>query len=183
MATTNFQALTVKATGRLNRIITDVEVSLGFDPKIPPNPPPDRVPTKALWDTGASSSVISTALVKTLGLKPVGQRQVHHGDGCSTRPTYIVNFYLPNGVGILGIIATDFPASHAEFDVLIGMDVICFGDFSITNVAGKTWMTFRTPSCATIDYVVEANRLTFAGVERNAPCPCGSGKKYKKCHG
>jgi len=20
-------------------------------------------------------------------------------------------------------------------------------------------------------------------VERNAPCPCGSGKKYKKCHG
>ena len=19
--------------------------------------------------------------------------------------------------------------------------------------------------------------------ERNAPCPCGSGKKYKKCHG
>jgi preprotein translocase subunit SecA len=23
----------------------------------------------------------------------------------------------------------------------------------------------------------------FAGVGRNAECPCGSGKKYKKCHG
>ncbi len=23
----------------------------------------------------------------------------------------------------------------------------------------------------------------FAGVGRNAPCPCGSGKKYKRCHG
>ncbi|MDA8371322.1 MAG: preprotein translocase subunit SecA [Nocardiopsaceae bacterium] len=23
----------------------------------------------------------------------------------------------------------------------------------------------------------------FAGTSRNAPCPCGSGKKYKKCHG
>ena len=23
----------------------------------------------------------------------------------------------------------------------------------------------------------------FAGVGRNADCPCGSGKKYKKCHG
>ena len=23
----------------------------------------------------------------------------------------------------------------------------------------------------------------FAGVSRNAECPCGSGKKYKKCHG
>ena len=23
----------------------------------------------------------------------------------------------------------------------------------------------------------------YAGVGRNAPCPCGSGKKYKMCHG
>jgi preprotein translocase subunit SecA len=23
----------------------------------------------------------------------------------------------------------------------------------------------------------------FAGIGRNAECPCGSGKKYKKCHG
>jgi uncharacterized protein len=26
-------------------------------------------------------------------------------------------------------------------------------------------------------------KATFAGTERNAPCPCGSGLKYKKCHG
>jgi len=23
----------------------------------------------------------------------------------------------------------------------------------------------------------------YAGVGRNDPCPCGSGKKFKKCHG
>ena len=23
----------------------------------------------------------------------------------------------------------------------------------------------------------------FANVGRNAPCPCGSGKKFKQCHG
>jgi preprotein translocase subunit SecA len=23
----------------------------------------------------------------------------------------------------------------------------------------------------------------FRGVGRNDPCPCGSGKKFKKCHG
>jgi preprotein translocase subunit SecA len=23
----------------------------------------------------------------------------------------------------------------------------------------------------------------YSGTPRNAPCPCGSGKKYKKCHG
>jgi preprotein translocase subunit SecA len=25
--------------------------------------------------------------------------------------------------------------------------------------------------------------VQFAGASRNAECPCGSGKKYKKCHG
>jgi len=27
------------------------------------------------------------------------------------------------------------------------------------------------------------SKARFAGVERNAPCPCGSGVKYKRCHG
>ena len=29
--------------------------------------------------------------------------------------------------------------------------------------------------------VVQPRRVTKVG--RNDPCPCGSGKKYKKCHG
>ncbi|MEU4542820.1 preprotein translocase subunit SecA [Nonomuraea dietziae] len=28
-----------------------------------------------------------------------------------------------------------------------------------------------------------AQRAAYGNVERNAPCPCGSGKKYKRCHG
>ncbi|TMA32912.1 MAG: hypothetical protein E6J79_18640, partial [Deltaproteobacteria bacterium] len=30
---------------------------------------------------------------------------------------------------------------------------------------------------------VETVRRDGAKVGRNDPCPCGSGKKYKKCHG
>ncbi len=30
---------------------------------------------------------------------------------------------------------------------------------------------------------VDENGLEYAGTPRNAPCPCGSGKKYKRCHG
>ncbi|MGH7114970.1 MAG: SEC-C metal-binding domain-containing protein, partial [Stellaceae bacterium] len=26
-------------------------------------------------------------------------------------------------------------------------------------------------------------RAPWAGTPRNAPCPCGSGKKFKHCHG
>ncbi|HMQ39623.1 MAG TPA: SEC-C metal-binding domain-containing protein, partial [Micropruina sp.] len=29
----------------------------------------------------------------------------------------------------------------------------------------------------------DAEEDPYAGVGRNAPCPCGSGKKYKMCHG
>jgi len=126
---------------------------------------------------------VSTSLVQSLGLTPVGTSQVHHGDGQSTRNTYLVNFFLPNKVGIVGVLVTEFPASQKDFDVLIGMDVICHGDLSITNVSGKTCMSFRTPSCETIDYVETANQIQFAGVGRNDPCPCNGGKKFKKCHG
>ena len=77
----------------------------------------------------------------------------------------------------------------AQFGVIVGMDVIARGDLSLTNVANQTWMSFRVPSVQGIDYVQEWNRLQFAGVGRNAPCPCGktdaNGKpvKFKRCHG
>jgi preprotein translocase subunit SecA len=29
----------------------------------------------------------------------------------------------------------------------------------------------------------ESGVRTTGDVSRNAPCPCGSGKKYKRCHG
>lgn len=178
-----FRALTLKASGRTDRIISDLEVCPAFDPQKPPTPLPPRIKTKALWDTGASRSVLTTDLVKALKLSAVGTSQVHHGDGSSTRNIYLVNFYLPNGVGMLGVLASEFPASHSHFAALIGMDVIGLGDFSITNVGGQTWMSFRTPSHAAVDYVVEADRIAFAGISRNAPCPCNSGKKFKMCHG
>jgi len=29
----------------------------------------------------------------------------------------------------------------------------------------------------------ESGSSTTSEVSRNSPCPCGSGKKYKRCHG
>jgi preprotein translocase subunit SecA len=28
-----------------------------------------------------------------------------------------------------------------------------------------------------------SGQVTGSGPSRNGPCPCGSGRKYKKCHG
>ncbi len=100
----------------------------------------------------------------------------------SVSPTYVVQFYLPNQVAISGALVTEFPGS-SNFGAIIGMDVIGLGDLAITNWSGRTFMTFRTPSLAAIDFVDEHNRERFAGTGRNDPCPCGSGNKFKKCHG
>lgn len=35
----------------------------------------------------------------------------------------------------------------------------------------------------TSPYGVELDNIDWRAVSRNAPCPCGSGKKYKNCHG
>ncbi|MDR1422933.1 MAG: SEC-C domain-containing protein, partial [Coriobacteriales bacterium] len=39
------------------------------------------------------------------------------------------------------------------------------------------------PAVAKTATIVKDKEDPFANVGRNDPCPCGSGKKYKKCHG
>lgn len=42
----------------------------------------------------------------------------------------------------------------------------------------------EAPRSATVRNLFdEKNPATWGNVSRNAPCPCGSGKKYKQCHG
>ncbi len=85
--------------------------------------------------------------------------------------------------GVAAVQVTECPDIAGQFGAIIGMDVITLGDLSITNLNGQTWMTFRIPSYAATDYVEEWQRSVSAGVGRNDPCPCGSGRKFKKCHG
>ena len=178
------EAFTIKAAGTLSRIITDISVLPAYDPASPPNPLPQPLQAKALWDTGATRSVVSHDIAKQLALADMGAANINHGGGEGTSPTHLVNFQLPHGVGFAGILVTEFPPpKDGSFNVIVGMDVICVGDFTITNSGGETWVSFRVPAMAHIDYVSETNKAKFAGTNRNAPCPCGSGKKYKKCHG
>lgn len=183
----HFQAFTIGFQGTNTRIITDVDVFPGFDPSKQPQPIPGRT-VKALWDTGASGSVISHGVAADLQLVQTGTTIVQTAGGRQQSPTYLVNFGLPNRCGVAGIQATTIDDTHG-FGAIIGMDVICLGDFSITNVSGKTLMSFRTPSCEVVDYVRDANRMKYAGVARNAPCPCqkpgpdGRVPKFKHCCG
>lgn len=184
----SFMAFTVKANGGLiNAVITDVVISLPFDPRTQGQPDHPGTRTKALWDTGASQSCISKKIVDSLNIEPTGSQMVAHAAGMHIVGTYSVSILLPNNVGVSPIRVSEF-AGHDGFDALIGMDIITKGDFSITNVGGVSIISFRTPSIKTIDYVRESEQLDAmtkrdGSIGRNDLCPCGTGRKYKNCHG
>ncbi|MBI2836679.1 MAG: hypothetical protein HYX75_00050 [Acidobacteria bacterium] len=183
-----FHAFTIRHSGRASRIITDVGVSAAFDPSAPPEHPA-ILETKALWDTGATRSVITKKTAGDLGLVSTGMTRVNHAGGTSNHQTYVVNFFLPNNVGAPGVSVSECEDIAGDFGAIVGMDIIGGGDMAITNHAGKTTMTFRVPPFEEIDFVSQANRILFAGIGRNDPCPCGKkgddGRtiKFKKCHG
>lgn len=181
-----FHAFTFVSKGRIREIITDIGVSLPFIvDNINAND--ERIfKTKALWDTGATNCVVTQQTAKALNLKPISVTKVSHADGVSFANVYLVNIYLPNKLLISNVRVTECADAAGNFGVIIGMDVITAGDFSITNAGNQTTVSFRIPSVKTIDYVKEANnlgKLNYKTVGRNDPCPCGSGLKYKKCHG
>lgn len=176
------QAFTIKSTKLERQILTaDAIVSEAFDPDSPPSGLPAKVAATALWDTGATNTVISIELAKKLKLFPTGVVTTAHAGGASVFNTYIVNVYLPNHVGVVGVEVSEAPL--AGFDMLIGMDIITLGDFTLTNKDGRSCFSFRTPSLAATDYVAEINSFNSRGVGRNDPCWCNSGKKFKNCHG
>lgn len=175
---------TVTASGLLNELVTQCQVLPAFDGSTAPAGHPPPVEFKALWDTGATNSCISQSVVDACGLKPMGMANVHTANGPCRSEVYLINLRLPNNVGFRNVRVTNQELLGAP--VIIGMDVISQGDFAVTNLNRKTKFSFRFPSRSHIDFVDEINRAkaaAFSKVGRNDPCPCGSGKKSKKCHG
>ncbi len=152
-----FRSFTIEANGLARQLLTQVTLSEAYDPASGQAQPPAR-PFVSIWDTGATASAISSKVVSALSLKPIGMTQFHTANGIGTAQKYLVNIHLPNNVEFIGLTVAEVKLVGNE-DVLIGMDVIAQGDFSITNCGGKTCMSFRVPSIARIDYNEEAARI------------------------
>ncbi|MEH0154034.1 retroviral-like aspartic protease family protein [Limibacter armeniacum] len=178
-----YKAFTLKSTkGLVRELKSHCHVSPGFDPKLIDPKTVRFQEFTALWDTGASGTVISKRAAQMLNLKPVGRIQVNHANGTDIKNRYLVNLFLPNEIGFSLVSVTE--GVLQGFDLLIGMDVITRGDFSITNYEGKTTFSFRIPSMNEVDYVQEHEDLvkkSLKHVKRNDPCICKSGKKFKAC--
>lgn len=153
------QALTIRnALGGPLRVL-DCAVNV-TTPSAAVGVPVQRLPFRAIWDTGASVSVITQNVIAGLSLAPTGKTNVETANGPRLSDVFLVDIELPNGVRMQSVTATE--GIIRGFDVLIGMDIITVGDFSITNVGGETVMSFRTPSVKEVDWVKEIeeqNRL------------------------
>lgn len=137
-----------------------------------------------LWDSGASSSCISNECAQMLGLKQIAFTTIHTANGTATAPVYYANFRFNDKVKFLG--TNLIGAKLTGIDMLIGMDVITKGNLSISTHDGKTIFSFIVPAHKSIDYgdvVHDINKAFYKKLGRNAPCPCGSGKKVKDCCG
>lgn len=103
-----------------------------------------KIKVKALWDTGAMMSAITPEAAKSLNLVSYDRKKVKGiNNEVSLAGIARVRIKLPN----ITEIKCDVLICNLvkDIDLLIGMDIIQLGDFSISNGAGKTLFTFAMP--------------------------------------
>ena len=146
----------------------------------------------AIINTAVVQSRIAKHIVARLGLEPLDQVPGIGKTGLEEDPRFQVDLYLPNQIRFTPMIMGSYDSLTQPFDCIIGMDILRFGDLSLSHVDGRTMFSFRVPSIAGVDYVKEhesqmrrepSHKVSTVMTSREQPCPCGSGKKYKNCCG
>ncbi len=136
--------------GLLRQLIMPVTITIpGDDAK--------KITIQGLWDTGASTTVITKNVVDAIGLVPVGKATVHTASETVLTDVFLIDLFLKHDVKIQGMNVT--LGKLTGIDCLIGMDIINIGDFSITNYNGTTCMSFGLPSKHEVDYVKDTQKV------------------------
>jgi predicted aspartyl protease len=119
------------------KLITDAEVFNSIQYQ-------NVIRIRALWDTGAMLSAITPDIAKKLNLVSTNRIRVNGIGNSCIADIVRVSIRLPNlaeiknaRISVLNLVK--------DVDMLIGMDIIQLGDFSISNGAGKTLFTFAMP--------------------------------------
>jgi hypothetical protein len=144
------RVFTCEYAGIVNALLTDSEVSLPYDPSVDGVVHPAIERVRALWDTGATHSMISSSLASRLCLVRKGIADTLHAQGSTESSIYKLNIILPNGVEFYYWDVVEGQLSG--FEVLLGMDIISKGDFAITSNGYRTKFSFQMPSTHDIDF-------------------------------
>ena len=129
-------------SGVVRELITDVTIALPSSTH--PGFSKEFKNFLALWDTGATHSVVTTNVINAVGLVPTGKATVKGVNSEDIVNTYIVDIGLPNRVLFPNVnVSEGLLLGH--YDVIVGMDIIQAGDFSIANANGITTFSYCCP--------------------------------------
>jgi len=163
------RAFAIEASSVVLELISPVAIGL----PIKKDTTPEQYALVGLWDTGATGCAVASHVIQAIKPPLVGVISVGGVHGREMRGQYLVSMMLPNHVGFNAVPVTEL-SDEAGCDVLIGMDVICRGDFSTSTIGGKTSFTFRMPAFQKQNFVTHTPN-------DNSQCTCGSGRMFKNC--
>lgn len=142
-----YTAFTIDYHSKSNKLTTEISISDGNT----------TIKGIALWDTGATTSCISEGVVQQLNLIPTGMMNIQTPSSTKAVKTYLVNVGLPNHLKVNDIQVCETDIGKQGIEMLIGMDIITLGDFSVSNFNNNTVFSFRFPSKEKTDFVPQTN--------------------------
>ena len=98
---------------------------------------------KVMWDTGSTTTILSRRLLDKLRPEPYRKGGMSGIGGDVETNTYLVHVAPPTGdvITYIEVMEHDFE----DYDAIIGMDIITYGDFRVESIGGKTTFFFRLP--------------------------------------
>jgi predicted aspartyl protease len=162
------KAFTVKYPGISNKLIYEVKVAAAVQSSAG-GPPIGTRKYDALWDTGATNSMISQNVIDNCFLKPISIAKIKTAGGELKRPVFLVSLWFTHMVCFPSQVVPllDPPMG---LDVVIGMDVMNQGDLAVTNKNGATVFSFRQPSQTLIDFVKKIKQSKYSNVNSTTKC-------------
>jgi len=151
-------AFTVRYSGLVNQLLAEIKI---IKPQLGPQDRPKFIQVKAIWDTGATGSVITEKIVNILGLAPIGKVTVAGVHGEQEVNQYLVDIILMNNVRFPEIVVTSAKSFSSGCHALIGMDIIGAGDFAVSKNAKGSTMSFVVPTINEIDFVPGSQEANF----------------------
>lgn len=112
----------------------------------------------ALWDTGASTSVMTRALAEKLGIRFSAEAASRSVTGTEiAKYGYAYVSLVSNGGVVHTMTAIVESLPRKEYSFIIGMDVINRGSLAISSHEMRTYLSFTMPACAPVDFTQNAD--------------------------
>ena len=151
-----YTSFTARANGVPSDIRSAVKVRL---PLAYPSPTHDWTSTEALWDTGATHSVVSTDLAGKLKLSPIGKTRTIGIHGPKIVDVFLIDILMMDRVEFLTWQVSAGDTGPTTPNLIIGMDIITKGDMCFTRGKDGYVFSFIIPSLLQpIDFTQEIGR-------------------------